>query len=181
VNRPADTREDLGAAVVALARRAIEADLLGGPPPRAGDDERLAAPAAAFVTVKVGDELRGCIGRTDRTDALAAVVARCARAAAFEDPRFDPIQRSDLPALRVQVSLLSEPVPLADVAALEVGRHGLIVEQGRRRGLLLPQVAVEHGWTPTEFLEHTCRKAGLPPDAWREGASLSVFEAEVFT
>jgi AmmeMemoRadiSam system protein A len=181
VNRAADTREPLGAAVVSLARRAIEADLLGGPPPRAGDDERLAAPGAAFVTVKVGGELRGCIGRTDRTDALAAVVARCARAAAFEDPRFDPIAPSDLPGLQVQVSVLSDPVPLADVAALDVGRHGLIVARGRRRGLLLPQVAVEHGWTPVEFLAHTCRKAGLPDDAWREGADLFVFEAEVFT
>jgi AmmeMemoRadiSam system protein A len=147
---------------------------------RAPATRRLAAPAAAFVTVKVGGELRGCIGRVDRTESLATVVARCARAAAFEDPRFDPIRPSDLPGLQVQVSVLSDPVPLADVTALEVGRHGLIVERGQCRGLLLPQVAVEYGWTPTEFLEHTCRKAGLSRDAWREGAELFVFEAEVF-
>jgi uncharacterized protein len=175
-----DPCRDAGLALVALARHTIESRLLGTQPPARALDERLAMPGAAFVTVTVNGVLRGCIGRVDASDPLAAVVTRCAIGAAFEDPRFAPIDASDLPDLRVHVSVLTPLVPLDDVEMLEVGRHGLVVQHGHRHGLLLPQVAAERGWSPVDFLEHTCLKAGLSRDAWREGAELYVFEAEVF-
>lgn len=175
-----DDRRRWGASLTDLARRAVESYVRGVPMPPLPDDPALAAPAGAFVTVYVGGDLRGCIGRTDASDALGVVIAQCAVAAAADDPRFAPVHAGELGVLQVQVSLLSPLRPLLDPAALEVGRHGLVVEQGRHRGLLLPQVAVEHGWSAGEFLQHTCTKAGLPGDCWRSGASLFVFEAEVF-
>jgi len=104
-----------------------------------------------------------------------------ARAAAFEDPRFPPVSKEELPELSVDISVLSAPQRLADPEQLQVGRHGLIVRRGLRSGLLLPQVAPEQGWNREQLLENTCRKAGLPPDAWKDGdTELYVFTAEVF-
>ena len=96
------------------------------------------------------------------------------------DPRFEPVGPEELDEIDVEISVLTPEREIESVDDIEVGRHGLIVEQGYRRGLLLPQVAVEHRWDRTTFLEHTCLKAGLPRDAWQHGARLLVFEAEVF-
>jgi uncharacterized protein len=136
--------------------------------------------AGAFVTVFVDRALRGCIGMTDQLQTLEAAVTRCASAAAFEDPRFAPVARADLDRLAVEISVLTPLEPLIDPAAIEIGRHGLVIERGWCRGLLLPQVAVERRWSAQEFLHHTCLKAGLPPDAWERGASIYCFEADVF-
>ena len=168
-------------ALLDLARAAIDAQVRGGPPP-----EPLTMPlpsaSGAFVTVKAGGELRGCLGKVDTRIDLAEDVAKCAADAASRDPRFAPLSRGELPAIVVEVSVLGplEPIDPPRPEEVVVGRHGLVVEQGRRRGLLLPQVATEWGWTSEEFLRQTSAKAGLARDAWQQGARVFRFEAEVF-
>jgi len=107
------------------------------------------------------------------------VVQECAVAAGSEDSRFPPVSPKELPSLRVEISVLTPLVPIRP-EEVEVGRHGLMVAQGRMRGLLLPQVPVEWGWDRETFLDQVCVKAGLPPSAWRHGATLLAFSAEVF-
>ena len=171
---------DLGAALLALARGVIH-ERLGADSPAVPEHPLLwRHRAGAFVTVHVEGALRGCIGIPDPADAIGEVVRHCAAAAAFGDPRFPPVRRDELAMLALEVSVLSEFVPVADVGAIEIGRHGLVAERGQRRGLLLPQVAPEYGWTVEEFLNHTCIKAGLPPAAWQSDARILRFEAIVF-
>lgn len=167
-------------ALLRLAREAIAAWLEGrsfATPDAIGG---LALRRGAFVTLHQDTRLRGCIGSVDCTAPLVEVVARCAADAATRDPRFPPLPLEDLPAVLLEISVLSPFVPVADPATVEVGRHGLVVERGPHRGLLLPQVPVEWGWDRETFLARTCEKAGLPPDGWRTGASLFTFEAQVF-
>ncbi len=139
----------------------------------------LAVPRAAFTTLHLDARLRGCVGFVQALRPLHRTVAETAVAAAFQDPRFLPVSREEVSLLQVEISVLS---PLAEIApeAVVVGRHGLVVSQGFRRGLLLPQVAVEHGWDRLTLLRETCRKAGLEDDAWRHGAVVEAFTAEVF-
>lgn len=141
----------------------------------------LREPGAAFVTCKTrSGELRGCIGLIEAKLPLAETVADMGRAAASRDPRFPPIGAGELGDIRIEVSVLTEPKPIAP-EEVEVGVHGLIVQRGWTRGLLLPQVATEHGWDAKTFVEHTCQKAGLPRDAWRRpDTEILAFEAEVF-
>ena len=169
-------------ALLVLARETVaraargEADDGPGPAP-----EGLARPGAAFVTVRVGGALRGCIGTFEAATPLWVVVHEMAIAAAARDPRFAPLDACDVPLLGVEVSVLGPPRRITDPAAIEVGRHGLEVRRGRRRGLLLPQVATDHGLDRESFLAETCRKASLPADAWRElHTEIWIFEAEVF-
>lgn len=138
--------------------------------------------SGAFVTLKRDGRLRGCIGTLACRRPLPEEVARVAVSAAREDPRFEPLQASELDDLEVEVSILGplDPIDPFDERAIEIGTHGLVVEQGWRRGLLLPQVATEWGWDREAFLSHTCVKAGLPPDAWRQGAKVYRFAGEVF-
>jgi AmmeMemoRadiSam system protein A len=139
----------------------------------------LSRPSPAFVTLRCGDELRGCIGHLEADRPLADVVARAAVAAATEDPRFPPVTAAELDELAVEISVLGPMQLVSDPMTIEVGRHGLVVHAGARRGLLLPQVASEWGWDRETFLEQLCVKAGLPRGAWRT-AELFIFEAEVF-
>jgi AmmeMemoRadiSam system protein A len=125
-------------------------------------------------------ELRGCVGYAVPIAPLYRAVAETARAAAFEDSRFLPVTREEALKLEVSLSVLSLLFQIHP-EAVEVGRHGLIVSQGARRGLLLPQVPLEHGWDRETFIEQTCRKAGLPLDAWRKAATIEAFTAEVFS
>jgi len=125
-------------------------------------------------------ELRGCVGYAMPIAPLYRAVAETARAAAFEDSRFLPVTKEEALNLEVSLSVLSPLFPIHP-EAVEVGRHGLIISQGVRRGLLLPQVPVEHGWDRETFLEQTCRKAGLRPDAWHKNATIEAFTAEVFS
>jgi MEMO1 family protein len=142
---------------------------------------RLRAPGRAFVTLRRGRELRGCVGYVEPVGALWDTVARAARAAAHEDTRFPPVRPDEVTELTVEVSILTPPRPVALPEEIVAGRHGVIVSARGRRALLLPQAAVEHGWDRETFLAHACLKAGLPPDAWnREGTALSVFEAQIF-
>ena len=167
--------------LVGVAREAVRAGVTGrepGVPP--ADDFPEAT--GAFVTLKKRGELRGCIGTLECRRPLAEEVARVAVSAALEDPRFAPVTQSELADLDVEVSVLGplEPIDPSDPSAIELGRHGLVVEQGPRRGLLLPQVATEWNMVRETFLAHTCAKAGLPADAWRHGAKVYRFAAEVF-
>jgi len=139
----------------------------------------LAGPRGAFTTLYCRGALRGCVGYVLPVASLYRVVAETARAAAFEDTRFLPVTREEAAELEISLSILSPITPIK-AKEVEVGRHGLIVSQHGRRGLLLPQVPVEHEWDRVAFLEQTCRKAGLPPDAWLKGATLEAFTAEVF-
>jgi AmmeMemoRadiSam system protein A len=141
--------------------------------------EALRQPCGAFVSLHKGGHLRGCIGYVEALKPLFAAVRECAAAAALRDPRFEPVVPKELPALRLEISVLS---PLVDIHPdqIEVGRHGLLVSRGAQRGLLLPQVAVEWKWDRVQFLEETCLKASLPPDAWRKGARIQAFTAQVF-
>jgi len=135
----------------------------------------------AFVTLRIADSLRGCIGETESCGSLVETVRHVAAAAASEDPRFPPVQRDELHRVVIEVSVLGPLEPCAGAEEIEVGRHGLVVEHGARRGLLLPQVAVEWGWDAHTFLAKTCIKAGLPPEGWRSAATLFTFEADVFS
>ena len=125
-------------------------------------------------------QLRGCVGYAMPIAPLYRAVAETARAAAFEDSRFLPVTLEEASRLEVSLSVLSLLFPIHP-EAVEVGRHGLLISEGARRGLLLPQVPVENVWDRETFLEQTCRKAGLPPDAWRKNATIEAFTAEVFS
>jgi uncharacterized protein len=140
----------------------------------------LVEPRGVFATLYLDGELRGCVGYAVPLAPLHRAVAEAARAAAFEDSRFLPVSKDEAPRLEVSLSVLSRLFPIHP-EAVEVGRHGLVISQGVRRGLLLPQVPIEHGWDRETFLEQTCRKAGLGPDAWRKDANLAAFTAEVFS
>lgn len=166
--------------LLALARRAVDAKVRRDPAPALPNHPGLHRPAGAFVTLTARGELRGCIGYPEADQPLASVVARCAALAASEDPRFPPITPGELADLRVELSVLGPVEPVTDPSSIVVGRDGLIVEQGLRRGLLLPQVAIEWGWDRDAFLAHTCQKAGLAPDSWRTGARVFKFVADVF-
>ena len=136
-----------------------------------------------FVTLSRGEELRGCIGNIETDAPLEQTVAECAVAAAARDPRVPPVTADELSDITIEISLLSSPVelPLEKIEEkIEIGRHGLVVTQGTRRGLLLPQVAGRRGWDTCRFLEQTCLKAGLDQDAWRHGATVAAFLGEVF-
>lgn len=124
-----------------------------------------------FVTLRKGETLRGCIGTLAQHPSLDAVLREMAVQAAGSDPRFPPVRAAELSALRIGVSLLTPPEPLSDPATLQIGEHGLIIERGSRRGLLLPEVPIELGWDVPRFLAEVCQKAFLPPDAWRDPAS----------
>jgi AmmeMemoRadiSam system protein A len=163
-----------------LARRALEARVRREPPPPPDRGGALEWPRGAFVTIHAAGELRGCLGRLDPGAPLSETVAGLAASVSDSDPRFQPVAATELPEIDVEISVLTPEREISSPAEIEVGRHGLIVEQGSRRGLLLPQVAPELGWDAETFAAQTCVKAGLPPDAWRRGARLLVFEAQVF-
>ncbi len=141
---------------------------------------RLAGTGGAFVTLHEGGDLRGCIGTIVGHEPLALAVAANGVAAAAHDPRFAPVAPDELSNITLEVSVLT---PLREVDGPEriaVGRHGILLEKNGRHAVFLPQVATEQGWDLATTLAHLCRKAGLPADAWRQGARLHVFEAEVF-
>jgi AmmeMemoRadiSam system protein A len=139
----------------------------------------LAEPRGVFTTIYLRGALHGCVGFVQPTSALYRNVAETARSAAFEDTRFTAITRDEATDLKVSLSVLSPLTPIAE-ENIEIGRHGLLITKAGQRGLLLPQVPIEHGWDRITFLEQTCRKAGLPSDAWKNGASIEAFTAEIF-
>ncbi|MGB9907376.1 MAG: AmmeMemoRadiSam system protein B [Candidatus Saccharicenans sp.] len=173
---PAEKKE-----LLSLARQAIEVflesrEMISYQPVQ----PRLETPAGAFVTLKEHNQLRGCIGFAEPLFPLWQTVAQSAVLAATEDPRFSPLRKAELKDLEIEISVLGPLQPVNDVSEIKVGRHGLVIKQGGRSGLLLPQVASEFGWDRQTFLRELCRKAGLPDGAWKDLKSLSKFEAIVF-
>ncbi len=161
-----------------IARSAIARYLDGDSFTDFGCSENLARPGAAFVTLMIGDHLRGCIGRIGGELPLAQTVAVCAVDAATVDPRFPSLRPAELPRVHLEISVLSPLEKIATPTDIEVGRHGLLIRLGAASGLLLPQVATEYGWDVTQFLQHTCEKAGLQRDAYLSpAAKIYRFEA----
>lgn len=162
-----------------IARGAIDAAVRSAPGPAFEDAPILHEHRGVFVTLRRAGHLRGCIGRTEPGEPLSTLLPAMAVASATEDPRFSPVSPAELPGLHIEISLLTPPVPVAGPAGIEIGRHGLIVSARGRRGLLLPSVATDYGWSAEEFFGQTCIKAGLPADAWKQpGARVHAFETE---
>lgn len=138
-----------------------------------------AEPRGAFTSIYLHGQLRGCVGYVLPVSSVYRAVIDTARAAAFEDTRFFPVTIDEARQLKIELSILSPPLPIS-ADKVQVGRHGLLISMAGHRGLLLPQVPTERNWDRVTFLEQTCRKAGLPPGAWMQGASIEAFTAEVF-
>lgn len=146
----------------------------------ATENRNLMTKCGAFVTLHMDGDLRGCIGYIEAYKPLYQTIIEMAQAASTKDPRFDPVTPEELSSIDIEISVLSPLAELKDLSLIEIGRHGLVVRQGYHSGLLLPQVATEYGWSADEFLAHTCMKAGLPADAYKNGATVLYFSAQVF-
>jgi AmmeMemoRadiSam system protein A len=166
--------------LLAIARAALEARVRGTRVPESGSQGANQPGQGAFVTIFCNGELRGCLGRLTSDWPLPDLVRHLAQDVADSDPRFTPVAPHELKDIALEVSVLTPEREIRSIDEIELGRHGLIVEQGSRKGLLLPQVPTEHEWDRETFVSQTCLKAGLPADAWRHGARLLVFEAQVF-
>jgi len=143
--------------------------------------ESLNRRSGVFVTLRIGEDLRGCIGYVEPLFPLAHAVQEVAVKAAMEDPRFMPVTVQELNEIIVEISVLSPLLELQDIEKIEIGRDGLVIDAGHRRGLLLPQVATEYHWDRNQFLQQTAQKAGLPSDAWkRKEVKLFTFTVDKF-
>ena len=163
-----------------LARQALEARVRKMMPPDIEKGGAFDLKCGAFVTIYCRGELRGCLGRVDVETPLAETIIHLAAVVSDSDPRFDPVLLRDLWDITLEISVLTPEREIQSIEEIEIGTHGVVIEQGHRRGLLLPQVATEHRWDRTTFLKHVCQKAFLPPDAWTRGARILIFEAQVF-
>jgi uncharacterized protein len=173
-----DERKELLRIARATLREYLRSGLI---PPGKPHRDCLVAPAAVFVTLRVGGELRGCIGSQTEDTPIYRAVQEMAVAAATRDPRFGPVTADELDDIDIQISVLGDHRRCTGADAVSVGVHGVAIEAQGRRGLLLPQVAVESGWDAPTFLARVCAKAGLPEDAWRQpDAVLETFTAQVF-
>ena len=174
-----DERNDL----LQIARKSIESALKGqslrDPVPHS---QALHDPRGVFVTLRIEGELRGCIGYVEPQLPLAAAVLEVARKAAFEDPRFSHLTEPEFSQVEIEISVLSPLERVSDIEDIQVGKHGLVIDAGFARGLLLPQVPTAHEWDREQFLRHTAIKAGLPPEAWQKsGVRLFTFTTETFS
>jgi len=165
-----------------IARGAIQCVCCGTPvPPPSSSTEKLNERRGAFVSIYKKGMLRGCIGCLETTNPLCKTVVEMAQAAASRDPRFRPVTKEELPYLELEVSVLTPFEEIRDAEEIKVGLHGILIRKGYFSGLLLPQVATERDWDRITFLEETCRKAGLPADAWKdEDTQIFIFSADVF-
>jgi len=169
--------------LLGIARETLACYLSGKEiPPIAADDPVLQEKRGVFVTLKEGNELRGCIGYIQSVEPLAGAVRDMAIQSATGDPRFSPVRYDDLKNIRIEISVLTVPVRVKDAGEVVLKRDGVIIKRGHRQGVFLPQVADETGWNKEEFLSNLCQyKAGLPPDAWKEKSTeIYTFQAEVF-
>ncbi|WP_292486309.1 TIGR00296 family protein [Methanohalobium sp.] len=182
------TKED-GKSAVTLARSAIETYLETGEIIDSSEfnlSSIFKEKRGVFVTLKKDGDLRGCIGHPYPDSQLDSAIIDSSISAATHDPRFPSVESPEMNAITLEVTILSQP-ELVDVSPeelseyVEVGKHGLIAKKGYSQGLLLPQVATEQGFDSSEFLSHTCLKAGLSPDEWKKGAQIYCFEGQIFT
>ena len=180
MDRELNTREQQ--ALLAIARQAIVHGVQTGQEyiePR--EEKVLNQRNGCFVTIKQNGQLRGCIGNFQSELPLFKEVAQMAQASAAKDPRFYPLKENDLDNFTLEISVLSPLQKIEDIDEIEVGKHGIYIEKSFYRGVLLPQVALEHNWDRLTFLKQTCIKAGLPTDAWKaDDAEIYVFSAQVF-
>jgi AmmeMemoRadiSam system protein A len=169
--------------LLALARRTLRQRLNDSPLDafEVADLPGLQQARGAFVTLTLAGNLRGCIGNFLGQKPLWKMVQSLAISAALHDPRFPPLRAPELDVIEIEISVLTPLRVITDTAEIRVGTHGLYITQGHATGVLLPQVAVEYGWSRNEFLRQTCRKAGLPATAWQHGATIEIFSAEVFS
>lgn len=180
MNRELNTHEQQ--TLLAIARQAIIHGVQTGQEyiePR--EEKALNQRNGCFVTIKQNGQLRGCIGNFQSELPLFKEVAQMAQASATKDPRFYPLKEIDLDNFKLEISVLSPLQKVEDIEEIEVGKHGIYIEKSFYRGVLLPQVALEHNWDRLTFLQQTCLKAGLPTDAWKaDDADIYVFSAQVF-
>lgn len=176
------TAED-GEQLLTLARETVRCKLLGGKSPSLKtDNERLKCLCGVFVTITSRGELRGCIGYIEGIKPLIDLVQDCAIQAGFHDDRFGPLAKEEYPNLAFEISVLTPLVQVEDLSEIVVGQHGLLISSHGQSGLLLPQVATEQGWDRDTFLAHTCMKARLPWDEWKNPrAEVYRFEAQIFS
>jgi hypothetical protein len=168
--------------LLGLARKAIIHYLEHKTPPKISiKDKNLKQKQGAFVTLKVNDQLRGCIGYPIPYKPLYETIIDAAISASTQDFRFSPLRVEELPHTKIEISVLSIPRPIKDISEIEVGKHGIIISKGPHKGLLLPQVAVEWGWDLETYLSHGCSKAGLDEEEWKKGARVEIFTAQVFS
>jgi uncharacterized protein len=163
-----------------LAHDAIDSTLIGKSISTEPPTPHLAEPRGAFTTLHIEGKLRGCVGYVVPLYPLYRTIAETAVAAALQDDRFPPMTRAEAPLLQVEISILSPLKPITP-EEIVIGKHGLVVSRGSFRGLLLPQVPLEWGWDLETYISQTCRKAGLPADAWKMGATVEAFTAEIFS
>ncbi len=181
--------DEEGKFAVRVARRVVEEYLDSGNVPEIDFPDKFKENSGVFTTISTYPmhHLRGCIGYPEPVFPLKDALVKSALAAAFEDPRFPPLQREELGDVVFEVSLLTPPEEIRVskrrelLKSIQIGKHGLIIERGLYRGLLLPQVPVEWKWNVREFLEQTCWKAGLPKNCWKDhSTSIYSFTAEIF-
>lgn len=174
--------EDQKKFLLGLARQAVETKLRTGKTLQAKvEDKMLLDKRGAFVTLKVDEELRGCIGYPLPFKPLAETVIEMAVAAATQDYRFPHLEKEELGRLKIEISVLTLPRRIKDVHEIEVGKHGIIVSKGFNKGLLLPQVPLEYDWDHETYLRHGCLKAGLDENEWKKQVQIETFEAQVFS
>ena len=169
--------------LLSLARKTIADKLSIETPikPAAFDEKIYAEKCGAFVTLHKKGELRGCIGYIEGHKPVPDTIREMAVSAAFKDPRFSPLKANEYDLIDLEISVLSPIEKVNDISEIVVGRDGLIITRGHNRGLLLPQVATEYAWDRKTFLEQTCRKAGLPVNAWKDSTTvIEKFSAQVF-
>jgi AmmeMemoRadiSam system protein A len=176
---PGEFSADERILLLRLAHESIQAALEKRELPLRPPTAHLAEARGVFTSLYLRGQLRGCVGFVLPKNQVYRAVAETAQAAAFEDTRFPPVTLAEASELKIELSILSPPQSIS-ADAVEIGRHGLLIAMNGHRGLLLPQVPVEHHWDRVTFLEQTCRKAGLPLDAWKNGAKIEAFTAEVF-
>jgi AmmeMemoRadiSam system protein A len=181
---PARLSDDARRDLLSLARQTLEAHFRGDPAPRLGSDraETFGEARGLFVTLRAAGQLRGCIGTLAPEGDLTRMISEYVLRAALSDPRFPPLEASELPGCEIEISVLTAPQRIEEPGEIEIGRDGLIFEMQGRRSLLLPQVATEWGFDRLRFLAELARKAGLPAEAWRDSnARLWTFQAEAFS
>lgn len=165
-----------------LARKAIRHSIEKGKTLKIKtEDEMLKEKRGAFVTLKVNDQLRGCIGYPFPYKPLFETIIDVAVSAATQDFRFQPLSFDELDKTKIEISVLSLPQSVKDIKEIEVGKHGIIISKGLNKGLLLPQVPVEWNWDLETYLSHGCLKAGLDEDEWKKGVQIKIFTAQVFS
>ena len=180
-NQPSDLTNDQKTTLLKLARETISTYLTSQKiPDYTTDDPGLLLKSGAFVTLKENGELRGGIGQMQSELPLYRLVQEMAVAAATQDPRFQPLSKPELSQVTIEISVLSPLQLVTDLKQIEIGKHGLLIEQNGQRGVFLPQVPVEQGWDLGAYLENLCYKAGLPGGCWQNNPTLYSFTALVF-